>query len=139
MQQSMASTMSVIICSSILIKCACNIFIYIYIACLYNKGELLMGMGGDPEIRDNSGRSSFDYAEQNGHKMMLALLRDPIQARAELAADAELEIKMKNNADFLEACRLGSLDWATELLKGGANIEHRDQVCWWPTTGCMLL
>lgn len=35
---------------------------------------------------------------------------------------------MQNNANFLEACRLGSLDWATELLKGGANIEHRDQV-----------
>jgi ankyrin repeat protein len=51
-------------------------------------GELLMGMGGDPEIRDKSGRSCFDYAEQNGHKMMLALLRDPIQARAEAAADA---------------------------------------------------
>jgi len=51
-------------------------------------GELLMGMGGDPAIKDSSGRSSFDYAEQNGHKMMLALLRDPILARAEAAADA---------------------------------------------------
>lgn len=57
-------------------------------------GELLMGMGGDPELRDNSGRSCFDYAEQNGHRMMLALLRDPIQARAEAAADAGFSLSI---------------------------------------------
>jgi ankyrin repeat protein len=90
--------------------------------------ELLMGMGGDPSIEDNQGKSSFDYAEQNDHHMMLALLRDPILARAEAAADAELEHRMKNNDDFLEACKVGNLQWATELLKGGANIEHRDKV-----------
>eukprot|EP00615_Pteridomonas_danica_P018269 CAMPEP_0114400198 /NCGR_PEP_ID=MMETSP0102-20121206/16216_1 /TAXON_ID=38822 ORGANISM="Pteridomonas danica, Strain PT" /NCGR_SAMPLE_ID=MMETSP0102 /ASSEMBLY_ACC=CAM_ASM_000212 /LENGTH=191 /DNA_ID=CAMNT_0001562453 /DNA_START=16 /DNA_END=587 /DNA_ORIENTATION=- len=72
------------------------------------------------QMLNNAGMVPLHYAAKYG-------FRDPILARAEAAADAELEHRMKNNDNFLEACKTGNLAWATELLEGGANIEHRDQ------------
>ncbi len=90
--------------------------------------ELLLARGADPLDRDDAGRSAHELARSGAHALTLAILADPVRARAVAAAAAARRQAQLDTANLLKAAELGDVKWATELLDAGADLTFQDPV-----------
>jgi len=89
--------------------------------------ELLMEFGGNPDMSDERGYTSKDLASINDHSLTRAVLDDPETARAEAEVRRAEALRHQNDANLLEACKIGNQAWAAEVLSKGANLHQVDE------------